>query len=280
MQAPPPRQATWLAKDDQRACRLALGPRLLLRKAITPAPAGRVTAWATKQSRATRAGGLSLAAHCDSASALRTPAFGRRAGLHPETAGPRRLEQSPRDPRNRLSHRGRSRVHEEVRRKHSVLNRLEKRPHVSRSMSSQEAAAEVQKSAICRSFLDRLEAGLGAHSRGYPRIPLGFRHSRRLVPEPGALGLQSAPPVVPRVRMTGTELHRPADELPEESLEAAAVLRRAGDPVMAKLDAAPATKSSARGTCSRIEIRAAALKTLRRHARSPTIVRARRRDIG
>jgi hypothetical protein len=40
--------------------------------------------------------------------------------------------------------------------------------------------------------------------------------------------------------MTKTELHRLVDALPEESLEAAAVLlRRAQDPVVAKLDAAP-----------------------------------------
>jgi hypothetical protein len=41
-----------LAADDQRACRLALGPRLLLGRAVTPAPTGRVTGLATKQSRA------------------------------------------------------------------------------------------------------------------------------------------------------------------------------------------------------------------------------------
>lgn len=40
--------------------------------------------------------------------------------------------------------------------------------------------------------------------------------------------------------MTKTELHRLVDALPEEALEAAAtLLRRATDPVMAKLDAAP-----------------------------------------
>jgi hypothetical protein len=40
--------------------------------------------------------------------------------------------------------------------------------------------------------------------------------------------------------MTKTELHRLVDALPEESLDAAAeLLRRAQDPVMAKLDAAP-----------------------------------------
>jgi len=38
---------------EQRACRLALAPRLLSRKAITPAPTGRVTAWATKRSSPT-----------------------------------------------------------------------------------------------------------------------------------------------------------------------------------------------------------------------------------
>jgi hypothetical protein len=37
--------------DEQRACRLAFARRLLLRKAITPPPTGRVTAWATKESR-------------------------------------------------------------------------------------------------------------------------------------------------------------------------------------------------------------------------------------
>lgn len=42
------------------------------------------------------------------------------------------------------------------------------------------------------------------------------------------------------IAMTKAELHRLIDELPEESLEAvAAVLRRAQDPVAAKLDAAP-----------------------------------------
>jgi hypothetical protein len=35
-----------VAADDQQACRQALARRLLLRKAITPAPTGRVTAWA------------------------------------------------------------------------------------------------------------------------------------------------------------------------------------------------------------------------------------------
>jgi hypothetical protein len=40
--------------------------------------------------------------------------------------------------------------------------------------------------------------------------------------------------------MTKTELHRLVDALPEESWSAAAVLlRRAQDPVIAKLDAAP-----------------------------------------
>ena len=40
--------------------------------------------------------------------------------------------------------------------------------------------------------------------------------------------------------MTKTELHQLVDDLPEESLDAAAVLlRRAQDPVVAKLDAAP-----------------------------------------
>jgi hypothetical protein len=40
--------------------------------------------------------------------------------------------------------------------------------------------------------------------------------------------------------MTKTELHRLVDALPEESLEAAAVLlRRAQDPIVAELDAAP-----------------------------------------
>lgn len=40
--------------------------------------------------------------------------------------------------------------------------------------------------------------------------------------------------------MTKTELHRLIDELPEESLEPVGeLLRRAQDPVVAKLDAAP-----------------------------------------
>ncbi len=40
--------------------------------------------------------------------------------------------------------------------------------------------------------------------------------------------------------MTKTELHRLVDELPEESLQAAAVLlRRAQDPVIATLESAP-----------------------------------------
>jgi hypothetical protein len=38
------------AKDEPQACRLALAPRVLLWKAIAPAPTGRVTAWATKRS--------------------------------------------------------------------------------------------------------------------------------------------------------------------------------------------------------------------------------------
>jgi len=40
--------------------------------------------------------------------------------------------------------------------------------------------------------------------------------------------------------MTKTELHRLVDALPQQSLEAAAILlRRAQDPVVAELDAAP-----------------------------------------
>lgn len=40
--------------------------------------------------------------------------------------------------------------------------------------------------------------------------------------------------------MTKTELHRLVDDLPDDSLSAAAILlRRAQDPVAAKLDAAP-----------------------------------------
>lgn len=47
-------------------------------------------------------------------------------------------------------------------------------------------------------------------------------------------------PVVPLMPMTKTELHRLVDALPDESLPAAAILlRRAQDPVAAKLDAAP-----------------------------------------
>lgn len=47
-------------------------------------------------------------------------------------------------------------------------------------------------------------------------------------------------PVVPLMLMTKTELHRLVDALPDESLPAAAILlRRAQDPVAAKLDAAP-----------------------------------------
>lgn len=46
--------------------------------------------------------------------------------------------------------------------------------------------------------------------------------------------------MVPSFRMTKTELHRLVDALPEESLDAAAaLLRRAQDPAVAKLDAAP-----------------------------------------
>jgi hypothetical protein len=45
---------------------------------------------------------------------------------------------------------------------------------------------------------------------------------------------------LPLVPMTKTELHRLVDSLPDESLPAAAILlRRAQDPVAAKLDAAP-----------------------------------------
>lgn len=61
-----------------------------------------------------------------------------------------------------------------------------------------------------------------------------------------ALGQQPAAtpgrrnPVVPLMPMTKTELHRLVDALPDESLPAAAILlRRAQDPVAAKLDAAP-----------------------------------------
>lgn len=46
--------------------------------------------------------------------------------------------------------------------------------------------------------------------------------------------------VLPLLQMTKTELHKLVDALPDESLPAAAILlRRAQDPVMAKLDAAP-----------------------------------------
>jgi hypothetical protein len=77
------------APDERRACRLALAARLLLWKAITPAPTGRVTAWATKQSRAPEpvdypSQRTAIApAHCARRS------FGRRARLHLETAAPR-----------------------------------------------------------------------------------------------------------------------------------------------------------------------------------------------
>ena len=47
-------------------------------------------------------------------------------------------------------------------------------------------------------------------------------------------------PSVPLMPMTKAELHRLVDALPDASLAAAAVLlRRAQDPVAAKLDAAP-----------------------------------------
>lgn len=46
--------------------------------------------------------------------------------------------------------------------------------------------------------------------------------------------------MLPLLAMTKTELHKLVDALPDESLPAAAILlRRAQDPVMAKLDAAP-----------------------------------------
>lgn len=46
--------------------------------------------------------------------------------------------------------------------------------------------------------------------------------------------------MLPWVAMTKAELHRLVDSLPERSLQAAAVLlRRAQDPVIAELDAAP-----------------------------------------
>ncbi len=51
---------------------------------------------------------------------------------------------------------------------------------------------------------------------------------------------ESHGPVLPLVPMTKTELHRLVDALPDESLPAAAILlRRAQDPVAARLDAAP-----------------------------------------
>jgi hypothetical protein len=51
---------------------------------------------------------------------------------------------------------------------------------------------------------------------------------------------RSRSPVLPLRAMTKTELHRLVDALPDESLPAAAILlRRAQDPVAAKLDAAP-----------------------------------------
>jgi hypothetical protein len=71
--------------DDQRACRLALGPRLLLGRAVTPVPTGRVTGLAMKQSRAPEPVDLPPQptaippAHCARRS------FGRRAELHLET---------------------------------------------------------------------------------------------------------------------------------------------------------------------------------------------------
>ena len=46
--------------------------------------------------------------------------------------------------------------------------------------------------------------------------------------------------MVPLMAVTKTELHRLVDALPDESLPAAAILlRRAQDPVAARLDAAP-----------------------------------------
>jgi hypothetical protein len=46
--------------------------------------------------------------------------------------------------------------------------------------------------------------------------------------------------MLPLLTMTKTELHRLVDALPDESLPAAAILlRRAQDPVAAKLDASP-----------------------------------------
>lgn len=46
--------------------------------------------------------------------------------------------------------------------------------------------------------------------------------------------------MLPLLAMTKTELYKLVDALPDESLPAAAILlRRAQDPVMAKLDAAP-----------------------------------------
>jgi hypothetical protein len=65
--------------------------------------------------------------------------------------------------------------------------------------------------------------------------------ARKWLKEVGSL----APRDMPRIEcyrrvMTKTELHRLVDQLPEESLPAAAVLlRRAQDPLVAKLDAAP-----------------------------------------
>lgn len=57
---------------------------------------------------------------------------------------------------------------------------------------------------------------------------------------PVAQAVDRAYPVVPLISVTKTELHKLVDALPDESLPAAAILlRRAQDPVVAKLDAAP-----------------------------------------
>jgi hypothetical protein len=76
--------------------------------------------------------------------------------------------------------------------------------------------------------------------REVPEIQMAGSNAETAVRPEVAVTLNRHSPMVPLMPMTKTELHRLVEGLPDESLAAAAILlRRAQDPVAAKLDAAP-----------------------------------------
>jgi hypothetical protein len=76
--------------------------------------------------------------------------------------------------------------------------------------------------------------------RKVPEIERVGSNAETGIRQVAAASLNRRNPVVPLMPKTKTELHRLVDALPDESLPSAAILlRRAQDPVAAKLDAAP-----------------------------------------